>query len=96
MHVLHVSTVVLQALDVHSTLTALDAGAAEANPMMAGLVEHPVGYVALKAGLTAGVIYASHRLARRHPVRAFLITAAVNVAYAVVVAHNYRVLSGLK
>lgn len=85
------SYAVVQALDVHSTLRALNAGAVEQNPFMTPLVRHPVAFVGLKAAITAGTIFAADRLSRHHRLAAYCLMFAMNSAYAVVVAHNYRI-----
>jgi hypothetical protein len=91
----YVSLATLEALDVHTTMAALDRGAVEANPMMGGLVRNKAAFMAVKAGTTAGVIYLADRLRTRNRVGAFLLMAGFNSLYATVVANNYRVLHQL-
>ena len=86
----YVSFGVLQALDVHSTMRALNNGAVEANPLMKGVAHQPAAFMAVKAGAGATTIWLSHRLAKKNKVAAMLLMAGVNSAYAMVVAHNYR------
>ena len=88
---LYVSFVALQALDVHSTIRALDHGARESNPMIAPFAHNTAALIALKAGTTAGVIYMTDRLRRHNRVASIVIMAAANSAYATIVARNYRV-----
>jgi hypothetical protein len=88
---LYASFAALQALDTHSTFQAMQAGASEANPFMAGLVQSPAGFVALKAGTTAATILLAEKLAKRSPVASVLVMTAINSVYVTVVAHNYRV-----
>ena len=89
---MYASFATLQALDYHSTTRALSQGIGrEANPLARPIVEHPAGFVALKAGATAGMIWASERMWKRHPVQAVVFMAAANTAMAVVVAHNYSI-----
>jgi hypothetical protein len=92
---LYVSFVALQGLDLHSTFYAIHRGATEANPMMAGLVDHPAAFVALKVGTATGIIYMTDRLRRHSRVGAIVIMAAINSAYAIVVARNYRLANRL-
>jgi hypothetical protein len=92
---LYVSFAALQGLDVHSTLTALDRGARETNPVMGVFVDRPVAFVALKAGTAAGILFMAERVRRHSPLAAVLMMAAVNSAYATVVANNYRVVGRL-
>lgn len=87
---LYVSLGVLQALDVHSTTRALNAGGVEANPLMRGVANQPGALLAVKAGGAASTIWLTHKLARRNRTGAFIVMAAVNSAYAIVVANNYR------
>src|SRR5262245_43832768 len=49
---LYAGFAVTQALDVHSTLRALDSGHAEANPMMQWATSHPAALVGIKAATT--------------------------------------------
>jgi hypothetical protein len=93
---MHVATAVMQGLDAHSTFKGFDAGAVEANPMVASFEHHRPAFTAFKVGVAAGIIYTTDRLAKRHPVRAFITAAAINSAYAMVAAHNYRVASRLR
>jgi hypothetical protein len=88
---LYATNIVLQALDAHSTVTALDRGAREANPLMTGVVEHRGALLAVKVGAAAGTIYFAEKLWRRNRVAAIAVMAAVNGVSAVIVAHNYRV-----
>ena len=91
----YVSLATLEALDVHTTMAALDRGATEANPVMGGLVQNKAAFVAVKAGTAAGAIYLADRLRTRSRVGAFLLMTGFNSLYATVVANNYRVLHGL-
>jgi hypothetical protein len=90
---LFASYAVVQALDVHSTLTAVSRGAVEQNPLMAPLVNRPAAFVAFKAGVTAGAIVVANRLARHNRLAAYVLMFALNSAYAFVVVHNYTVAS---
>lgn len=87
---LYASFVALQALDVHSTMRAVDRGARESNPIMAPFAERPAAFVAMKAATTVGVLYMTERVRRHSPWRAIVMMAAFNSVYATVVANNYR------
>jgi hypothetical protein len=87
---LYISNAVLHGLDVHSTLKGIRSGAAEANPVMKGLVKHPAAFIATKAAVSFGTIMASRSIARRHRVAAVVTLAAINVLYGAIVHHNYR------
>ena len=86
---LYVTFGVLQALDVHSTLRAVEAGAVEQNPILRGAVNNPAALIAVKAGVGAATVLIADKLRTRNRVAAFVVMAAVNSAYATVVAHNY-------
>jgi hypothetical protein len=87
---LYVSFAVLQALDVHSTTRAMNAGAVEANRLMRGVAHQPAALMAVKAGGAAASIWLTHKLAKRSKTGALILMAAMNSGYAMVVAHNYR------
>jgi hypothetical protein len=94
---LYVSLGALQAYDVYSTLTALNHGAAEANPLMQGIVGRPVAFVAIKAGVTTASIVAAERLWRsKKRVSAVLLMVAANGAMAYVAHNNARVLAAVR
>jgi hypothetical protein len=86
---LYVSFVALQALDAHSTLRALNAGAAEANPLMSGLAGKPAALLVVKAGLAASTIYLVDKVRLRSRTAAIVLMTALNSAYLTIVAHNY-------
>jgi hypothetical protein len=88
---LYATTATMQMLDVHSTVKALGRGAVEANPLMSGIVQHRAAFVAAKAGLAAVTIYATRRMARNNKVGAIATMIAMNSAYAMIVANNYRI-----
>jgi len=88
---LYASTAVMQALDVHSTLLALDRGAVEANPLMSGATRNRAAFVALKAGVALSTVMAAKNMSKRNKVAAVLTLVAINSAYAMIVNHNYNV-----
>jgi hypothetical protein len=88
---MYVSFAALQVMDVVSTRQALNNGATEANPAMAGLARNSTAFFAVKAGTAAATTYFAERLARKHPRRATILMAVLNTAYAAIVVHNYRV-----
>lgn len=89
---LYASLVGLNALDVHSTYSALKTPhAAEANPIVAPLVHQPAAFIALKAGTTAVSIWTAERLWKKHRVVAMVIVGSANAALAAVVTNNYRI-----
>ena len=93
---LQAATVATQALDIHSTLKAVNHGAVEANPMMSGLVQNKAAFIGVKAGITAGLMYATHKMAKRNKVGAIVTASAVNSVYLIVAHHNYKVARSLQ
>jgi hypothetical protein len=88
---MYVSFAALQVMDAVSTRQALNNGATEANPAMAGLARNSAAFFAVKAGTAAATTFFAERLARKHPRRATILMAVLNTAYAAIVVHNYRV-----
>lgn len=87
---LYVTFAGLQAVDVHSTLSATGAGAREANPLMRSALGHPARLVLLKAGTGTAVVLLSERLWRRNRAAALVTMVVLNSAYVTIAAHNYR------
>jgi hypothetical protein len=79
----------MEALDVHSSLRARAHGGVERNPLLAG-VSNPVAFSLLKAGAAASTIYLIDRLHPHHRKAAIITMISIDVAYGIVVAHNYR------
>jgi hypothetical protein len=88
---LYISFATLQGLDAHSTLRAAEFGGLEGNPVLGGVVGSPAAVVAAKAASTAGVVFASERLWKRHKTAAIVMMIALNSAYGAIVAHNYAI-----
>ena len=80
----------LQVLDAHSTLQAVQSGYEESNPLVAPFAQSPAAMYAFKAASTTATILLVEKLGRKHRGAAIGLMIAVNVAYASVVAHNYR------
>jgi hypothetical protein len=93
---LYASTAVMQALDVHSTLSVLGNGGVEANPMMSGLTRNKAAFIAVKAAVATSTILATRQIAKRNKVAAVVTLVAINSVYAIVASHNYRVANSLK
>ena len=87
---LYASTAAMQALDVHSTMAALNQGAVEANPLMRGLVRNKTAFIALKASVAASTILATRNMARRNKIVAIATVVGINSAYAMVMRQNYK------
>jgi Domain of unknown function (DUF5658) len=87
---MYISFAGLQVIDAHSTIKAVDRGYIEANPLVASSTRNRAAFVALKVAATASVIVGTERLWRHNRVAAVIAIAAINGAYAAIVAHNYR------
>jgi hypothetical protein len=88
---LYVSLAGLQALDIASTHTALKAGAAEANPMMAPFARSPLALAAVKGGVTGATIFATEQMWKTNRKAALVTMIVLNATYGAIAAHNYRV-----
>jgi hypothetical protein len=93
---LYVATGITQALDIHSTLRALDRGGVESNPMLASLTKNKAAFVAVKAAVAAGSIVAARKLAKKNKVAAIVTMVAINTAYGLIAHHNYKVAGRLR
>ena len=90
------TSLVAQALDVHSTMKALNVGAVEANPLMSGVVKNKAAFIGVKAAMGVGLMYATHKMAKRNKVAAIVTAAIANSAYLFVAHHNYKLASSLR
>ena len=77
-----------QVADWHSTKVAIDHGAVEANPVMRG---SDTKRLALKAGMTAGIVWATSHLSRTRPTAAKWMLYVASGLTAGVAANNYRI-----
>jgi uncharacterized protein DUF5658 len=93
---LYASTIITQALDVHSTMAVVNRGGTEGNPVMAGLVNNKAAFIGVKAAVAATTILAARKISKRSKTAAILTLVAVNSAYALVISHNYRVARSLQ
>jgi hypothetical protein len=87
---LYMTFAALQVLDTHSTSKALGRGAVETNPLVRPFADNELGLIAVKAGGTAGVIFASEQLWKKNKTAAIAFMVATNAAMTWVVQHNYR------
>ena len=88
---MYASFAALQIMDGVSTRKALNNGAREANPALGGVAKNSTAMFAVKAGTAAATIFFAEKLAKKNPKRAAVLMAVLNVGYAAVVMHNYRV-----
>lgn len=94
---MYAAQVALQALDAHSTYSALNRGGVEANPMMKGVVQNKGAMMAVKAGVAASTIWIAERMWKRgNRVGAIATMLIANGVTAAVVANNYKVASSLR
>lgn len=95
---LYVALAAAQALDVHSSRLAISRGAHEMNSVVRdSLTNRPWAAVAIKAGVTAGMLVASERLWRRkRRTGAVVLMAVVAAMQFGVDVHNYRVAAQLR
>jgi uncharacterized protein DUF5658 len=80
----------LQALDAHSTLQALDGRGAEGNPFVQPFASSPARLISFKVASTAGVLYLAERLRKKNKVAALALLIGANSMQTFVVVHNYR------
>lgn len=92
----YVSSVILHALDVHSTFKVIERGGREGNPLLAGIANNRPAFVAVKGAIAATTIYAVSRIAKKNRVAAFAMSAALNSMYGLVVSHNYKLAQSLR
>jgi len=85
-----------QAMDIHSTRVALEAGAYESNPFMKKVSVHTGGLIATKAAMTVGTIVIADRIARHHKTTAIVTLIGINVVNVWVAHHNYAVSRSLR
>lgn len=94
---MYAAQVALQALDAHSTYSAINKGAHEANPLMKGVVGNKGAMMAVKAGVAASTIFLAEKMWKRgNRAGAIATMLIVNGVTAAVVANNYKVASSLR
>lgn len=94
---MYAAQIALQALDVHSTYSAINKGAREANPLMQGVVDNKGAMMAVKAGVAASTILLAEKMWKRgNRTGAIATMLVVNSVTALVVANNYKVASTLR
>jgi hypothetical protein len=94
---LYAAQAALQAMDAHSTYSAISRGGYEANPLMKGVVGNKGAMMAVKAGVAASTIFMAEKMWRRgNRAGAIATMLLANGVTAAVVANNYRVASSLR
>jgi hypothetical protein len=90
---LYGSATFLHACDTYLSLSALNAGALELNPVLKPFTNHPVAFIAVKAGLTAASIAGAESLWKNnHRGRAVVLMLLTNAMMVGITAHNAAVL----
>ena len=85
---LYAVQITLNALDVHSTMRALDAGHREGNPLFNdGSASKMIG---AKVASTVLSVYLAEKLWKKNRVAAVVMMAGINAGMMAVVANNYR------
>jgi len=92
----YVSSVILHALDVHSTFKVIERGGREGNPLLANLANNRPAFIAVKGAIAASTMFAVNRIAKKNRVAAFAMSAALNSMYGLVVSHNYKLAQSLR
>jgi Domain of unknown function (DUF5658) len=94
---LYGSAIFLHGCDTYLTLTALNAGASEVNPVLKPFTNRPVAFIAMKAGLTAASIAAAEQMWRHdHRARAIVLMILTNAMMVGTAAHNAAVLQTIR
>jgi hypothetical protein len=94
---LYVAQGALQAMDAHSTYSAINRGAHEANPLMKNVVGNKGAMMAVKAGVAASTIWMAESMWKRgNRVGAIVTMIAANSVTGFVVAHNYKLAGQLQ
>lgn len=91
---LYATQAALEGLDARTTLRALQAGKGrEGNPVLSPFASSPPALIAFKMGSTAGILATLDRIHKYHARSATIACIAINVGYAFVVAHNFRIIT---
>ena len=90
---LYGSSTFFHSYDTYVTLSAVNAGATELNPVLKPFTNHPVAFIAVKAGLTAASIAVAEQMWKdNHRARAVVLMLLGNAMMVGVTAHNAAVL----
>lgn len=94
---LYGSAIFLHSCDTYLTLSALNAGASEVNPVLKPFTNHPVAFIAVKAGLTAASIAGAEQMWKdNHRGRAVALMLLTNAMMVGIAAHNAAVLQTIR
>lgn len=87
---LKIAFVAAEALDVHSTLSAVSGDAREGNAVMRPLTGSAAAFLAVKAAATWVTLKAADRLAKKNKKGAAWLLGASSVALSAIAVHNYQ------
>jgi hypothetical protein len=83
--------------DAYVTLSAVNSGAMEVNPALKPFTNHPVAFIAVKAGLTVASIAVADQIWKdNHGARAVVLMLLANAMMVGVTAHNAAVLQRVR
>lgn len=85
---LYVALGAVQAWDMYSTYSALNAGAIEGNPIVAPVATNTGGMIALKLATAGTTVFFAERLWKKNRVAAIVMMVAINGATAAVAVRN--------
>ena len=90
---LYGSATFLHACDTYLSLSALNAGASELNPVLKPFTNQPLAFIAMKAGLTAASIAGAEQMWKHdHRAKAVVLMMLTNAMMVGITAHNAEVL----
>lgn len=88
---LQINYVLLNSVDLATTLYSLDHGAEEANPLARYLVKNKVATVVVKGGATAAVLFMLSKVKSQDKRVAYVTLGVLNLVYGLVVRNNVGV-----
>ncbi len=87
----------LQALDVVTSVRAINRGGSEGNPIVGGMASRPALFISVKTAATLWMLLSGEQLAKHGQAGTAVISSAIaDTVYGVVVAHNAQVLRQLR
>jgi Domain of unknown function (DUF5658) len=94
---LYGSSTFLNSYDAYLTLSAVNAGATEVNPVLKPFTNHPAAFIAVKAGLTAASIAGVEQMWKdNHRASAVVLMLLTNAMMVGITAHNAAVLQRVR
>ncbi len=93
---LEVNYALLNTADLVTTFYGLDHGAREVNPLAVGYINNRAAAIAIKGGLTLGVLWGLRQAKKENRGAAIVALGALNLVYGIVVGNNIGVLLKLE